>query len=300
MTTWTILNLLNWTTEYFTKAGLSSPRLDAEILLAHSLKLKRMDLYLQFDRPLLSDELAAYKMLIKRRIEREPIAYIIGEKEFWSRSFKVGPGVLIPRPETELIVEIVTRDSCLVSREKPITILDIGTGSGILAITLAKEFPNTQVMAIDISPEALSYAKENAERHSVADRIQFLEQDFLTSHESLVTSHFDLIVSNPPYIASAEIETLDDDVRKFEPQLALDGDSDGLKFYRALSEKAFSLLNSQGTLVMEIGEDQGLAVGGLAVGGPAVGGLFSKDPWMDAKVIKDYAGHDRVVIVKRA
>ncbi len=290
MQSWTLLSLLNWTTDYFQKNNIASARLEAEVLLSHLLQLKRLALYLNFERPMSSDELTRFKALIQRRVKGEPTAYLTGEKEFWSRSFKVGPGVLIPRPETELIVEQTISSPCVALAKqggKSLKILDIGTGSGILAVTLAKEFPASHVTALDISPQALKYAAANAERHEVGNRIQFLEMDIFKP--DIFKTSFDLIVSNPPYIATKVIETLEDNVKNFEPKLALDGDTDGLKFYRYFSEQSHHWLKPNGLLVMEIGEDQGLSV-------PA---LFSQKNWNEVKFIKDYSGKDRVVVVKR-
>ncbi|HBF12127.1 MAG TPA: peptide chain release factor N(5)-glutamine methyltransferase [Deltaproteobacteria bacterium] len=184
MPPWTILSLLDWTTNHFKKNGIESARLDAELLLAHVLECDRMKLYLQFERVLTEDELAVFKKLIQRRLQGEPIAYLTGEKEFWSMLFQVGPGVLIPRPETEVLVEKVIgaiHESPLrnvgTGRDLSLRVLDIGTGSGILAITLAKEFPQAQIEAWDISEEALIYARKNAERHGVGERIKFLKKD---------------------------------------------------------------------------------------------------------------------------
>lgn len=292
LNTWTVLSLIGWATDYFKKAGLASPRLDSEILLALTLGLKRMDLYLQFDRPLLPPELARFKQLLKRRMDREPMAYITGEKEFWSRSFSVGPGVLIPRPDTEMLIETAlqqwkknkfgTQDGTT-SDAGPV-VMDIGTGSGILAITLAKEIPSAKVVAVDISATALNYAMKNAQKHEVMDQITFLEKDFLVENFSQ-EKQFDLVVSNPPYVTTSEIENLEEDVKKFEPHLALDGDSDGLKFYRALAQKIPVCLKTGGSLMMEIGEDQA----------KSVESLFSVETWKDCRTIKDYAHHDRVV-----
>src|SRR3990167_8741769 len=228
MSSWTILSLLDWTTNHFKKNGIESARLDAELLLAHVLECDRMKLYLQFERVLTEDELAVFKKLIQRRLQGEPIAYLTGEKEFWSMLFQVGPGVLIPRPETEVLVEKVIgaiHESPLrnvgTGRDLSLRVLDIGTGSGILAITLAKEFPQAQIEAWDISEEALIYARKNAERHGVGERIKFLKKDIrglgnapqpplkLRGGEGeLFPGSFDLIISNPPYIASSKINSL--------------------------------------------------------------------------------------------
>lgn len=279
--TWNLLSLLNWTTDYFKKNSIESARLEAELLLSHLLQCERIKLYMQFDRPMNESELASFKTLVQRRIKGEPIAYIRGVKEFWSLPFKVGPGVLVPRPETEIIVERIKEE-----KRNFESILDIGTGSGILAIVLAKEFPSSVITAIDASENALNYARENAEAHNVADRIQFEKKDFLNSDFS---QQFDLIISNPPYISSSVIETLSNDVKNFEPREALDGGADGLIFYRAIAQQSSVLLKENGLLVVEIGEDQG----------KSATEIFTLAGLKEIQVIKDYSGLDRVVVAKK-
>lgn len=279
--TWTLLSLLNWTTDYFTKNNIPTPRLDAEVLLAHSLKLERLQLYLQFERSMMEAELATFKALIQRRIKGEPVSYIRGIKEFWSLPFKVGPGVLVPRPETELLVECA-------KREKFSSILDIGTGSGNLAIALAKEFPQAKITAFDISDEALKYAQENASVHAVHLQIEFIKRDFLTLPAPRFPLH-DLIVSNPPYISTSVWETLPPGIRDFEPRIALDGGPDGLAFYRKIGQTASGLLKEKGMVAVEIGEDQA----------SAVKEIFEKNGLKDIEVIKDYANLPRVVTGKK-
>lgn len=280
---WTLLSLLNWTTDYFVKNKVATPRLDAELLLAHLLKIERLQLYLKFDRPMTEAELAAFKLLVQRRVKGEPVSYIRGVKEFWSLTFKVGPGVLVPRPDTEIILERVKE--IFREKENPLNILDIGTGSGNLAIALAKEFLNSKITAMDISEEALKYARENAGSNGVASQIQFVQKDFLKFSDSK-TSVYDLIVSNPPYISSAVIETLDPGIQHYEPRLALDGGPDGLAFYRKMGESASQLLKPEGLLAVEIGEDQG----------DTVKEIFSKAELNDIQIFKDYAGLSRVVV----
>jgi len=204
--TWTVLNLITETEGYLKKKGISSARLDAEILLAKVLNVERLQLYLQFDRPIQKNELDTYRSLIVRRSQNEPIAYLRGAKEFWSRQFQVGSGVLIPRPETELLVEHVLKFFTS-SPKKPTSILDVGCGSGILAIILACEFPEAQLVAIDISEEALYYARLNAEAHGVQDQIRFIKTDFFQDMTSWA-QNYDLVVSNPPYIPSNQIQNL--------------------------------------------------------------------------------------------
>lgn len=274
--TWTILKMLAWCTDFFSKKGIDSSRLDAELLLSHSLGLKRLDLYLQFERPLTEIELKNFKALLLRRAEREPLAYITGQKEFWSLTFKSRSPILIPRPDTELVIEVVKK------KISPQSILDIGTGSGVLAVTLAREFSESKVVAIDILDEALSLAKENAQNLNVSDRIDLRKCDFLKEE---VGGAFDLIVSNPPYIRKDEIKSLAPEIVKFESPLALDGGDDGLDFYRIISERAKKMLTPEGFVVVEIGDDQG----------GVVKDLFLKAGFKNVEVAKDYAGHDRVM-----
>lgn len=283
---WTTLSLLTWTTDYFQKNLVLTPRLDAELLLSHLLKIERLQLYLKFDRPMSEEELAAFKALIQRRIKGEPVSYIRNVKEFWSLSFKVGPGVLVPRPDTEILLERVKE--IFREKENPLNILDIGTGSGNLAIALAKEFPKSKITAMDISFDALKYARENAELNGVDSQIEFIQKDFLTS-SNLRTTIYDLIVSNPPYISSSVIETLDPGIQKYEPRIALDGGPDGLDFYREIGESAPLLLKKGGVLIVEIGEDQG----------DTVKEIFSKAELNGLQIFKDYAGLSRVVVGRK-
>lgn len=284
MDSWTILKLLEWSTQYFQNKGIESPRLDAELLLAHSLGLSRVQLYMQFDRTLQETELQDFKLLLKRRSEREPLAYILGKKEFYSLEFEVNPAVLIPRPETELLVETALKHFS--SSPSPLTLLDIGTGSGCIAITLAKHLPEAQIRAIDISESALAIARRNAEKHGVEKQIEFIQADFLSPHSSLLTSQdkFDLILSNPPYIASDEISKLAPELQA-EPLYALEGGKDGLDFYRVLVPWAFHHLKKEGVALFEIGFDQA----------ESLEKLTTNAGFQKTSILKDEAGHPRVV-----
>jgi len=248
---WTVLKLLRWTADYFAGRGIDSPRLDAELLLADTLGLDRVGLYVNFERPLQADELAVYREKVRRRASREPLAYILGRTEFWSLPLRVTPAVLIPRPDTELLVE-----EALPRLSGAARVLDVGTGSGALAIALAHERPECRVVAIDVSAEALAVAAENACNNRVAERIGFIPADLA----ALAGGPFDLIVANPPYIPSAELATLMPEVRDFEPPLALDGGSDGLDAYRALARQAEAMLAPGGWLLVEVGIGQAAAV----------------------------------------
>lgn len=286
--TWTIKKILDWTQSFFQSKGIESARLDAEILLGEILQLGRMDLYLKFDRPLAAQELADYKALIKRRAELEPVAHIVGKKEFYSRDFKVSSDVLIPRPDTEVLVE-----QCLqrLSDEK-LSGLEIGMGSGCIGITLLCEKPHLHLKGIDVSAPALSIAKENAESHGVADRLQLQEQNFLslssrpTDGSGEISDEYDFIVSNPPYCAEHKVQDVDPGVLKHEPHVALMGGDQGLNFYGPIANFAKERLKSGGFVAVEIGEEQG----------PAVKELFENAGLDEVVVVKDYAQHDRVVI----
>ncbi|MEK7791094.1 MAG: peptide chain release factor N(5)-glutamine methyltransferase, partial [Deltaproteobacteria bacterium] len=238
--------MLKWTEAYFKKQGLLKPRLDAEILLSHAVHKRRIDLYLQFDHPLNETELSAFKELVRRRVQHEPIQYMTGHQEFWSLDFSVGPGVLIPRPETECLVEQSLKILANDTKEK-IRILDIGCGSGVVAIVLAKERPGAEVVAVDISQVALSCALENAKRHGVGERIEFRRSDI---YSGLKEEKFDLIVSNPPYIRTDEWETLDLEIRNYEPKEALVGGEEGIDFHMRIIKGAPLFFQKRGALLL--------------------------------------------------
>lgn len=274
--TWTLLKLLRWTTEFFAEKGIDNPRLDAERLLAHVLQLDRVGLYLNFERPLIATELDTIRPLVKRRGQREPLQYLLGSTEFWSLDFEVTPAVLIPRGDTEILVE-----ESLSHAAPEGSLLDVGTGSGAIAISLASELPNWQVSALDLSAEALELARRNAKKNGLAERLQFIHADLA----ELPQQQYDLIVSNPPYIAQAEWESLMPEVRCFEPQMALLAENDGLDCYQKLAAQAVSRLNPGGWLLVEIGYQQALAVQQL----------FADAGLTDVYVRDDYAGQPRVV-----
>lgn len=273
---WTVLKLLRWTADYFNGRGIDSPRLDAELLLADLLQMDRVGLYLNYERPLKNGELAAFRERVRRRAGREPLAYILGHTEFWSLPLKVSPEVLIPRPDTELLIE-----EALKRLNGPVRILDVGTGSGALAVALAHERPEWQVTAFDISVAALAVAAENARSNGVAERITFIEGDLAT----LPDGPFDLIVANPPYIPAADLAGLMPDVRDFEPRLALDGGVDGLDAYRALAGQAARVLANGGWLLVEVGIGQAAAVQEL----------FGQAGLAEVFASRDLAGIERVV-----
>lgn len=254
---WAIQGILNVATEFLRDKGIESPRLCAEVLLSHQLKKNRIELYLEYDQPLNPLEIAGYRSLIKRRLEREPLQYIIGHQEFWSLDFLVSPSVLIPRPETELLIEEALKlsernffsDNCYLK------ILDLGTGSGVIAISLAKEIQNATLVASDISFEALALAKDNARHHNLNSRIAFCQGDLWQpfSHTSF---SFDMIISNPPYIPSEAFKTLPPEVRNYEPRIALDGHENGMYFIERIIKESEMYLKPGGWLLIEMDPDQ--------------------------------------------
>jgi release factor glutamine methyltransferase len=248
---WTVLKVLQWTTEYFRLRDIEQPRASAEVLLAHVLEMERIQLYLNYDRPLIPGELASYRELIRRKAAREPTQYITGKQEFWSLEFEVTPAVLIPRPETELLVEKALE----LLRGSSKRVLDLGTGSGIIAIALAHECPAIQVVATDRSYAALLVARRNARRHQVHGRIAFTVADLLTGF-STSSALFDVIISNPPYICEREFPYLPPEVIKYEPKSALLGGPQGLGIMRRIIRQAPSYLTREGSLLIEIGAGQ--------------------------------------------
>ncbi len=264
---WTTLGVLDWTTQRFTEAGIGAARLEAQLLLAHVLQCSRMQLYTGFDKPLGEDELAAYRGLIKRRLAGESVSYLLGEQEFWGLPFHVDGSVLVPRPDTETVIEVAR--ALRADRAAPCRVLDLCTGSGAIAVALAKELPAAQLVATEVSPAAAALAKRNAERNGFADRIDVRIGDLFapvarpprddgghaTRDDARDDGRFDLIVANPPYIASAVIATLSAEVRG-EPRIALDGGPDGLVFYDRICADARSYLVPGGALVVEHGFDQ--------------------------------------------
>ena len=279
--TWTIGRVLTWTTSHFAEKGMESPRLDAELLIADALALTRLQLYTQHDQPLIAPELAAVRERVRRRSRREPVAYITGTRGFWSLDLQVDRRVLIPRPETELLIEKAL--DFLKPFRQP-RIVDVGTGSGCIALTLAKERPDARVLAIDTSPDALAVAAANRDRLELPVTLQ--RGDLLQG----VEGPFDLIVSNPPYIASAEIAGLMPDVARHEPRLALDGGPDGLVLIRPLIDQAGARLAPGGGLMIEIGHDQG----------PRLLEILKKDGRFEAEAVHaDAAGLPRLATARR-
>jgi release factor glutamine methyltransferase len=278
--TWTIRRVLDWTRGHFEKQAVDSPRLTAELLLGHVLSLPRVKLYMDLDRPLSKEELGTYRALIQRRLAGEPTQYVIGHKEFYGRRFAVDARVLVPRPETELLVEAALRS---VPKDAPARVLDLCTGSGCVAITIAAERPQASVWATDLSPGALAVAKANAEALGVDGRVTFFEGDLLAPVPA--EARFDVIVSNPPYVKSGEIAGLQREVQQ-EPRLALDGGADGLDVIRRLVPAALARLKPGGLLALEIGEDQGAALRDI----------FARAGARDVTIEKDLAQHERLAL----
>lgn len=285
---WSVLRLLNWTTDFFKSAGNESPRLDAEVLLTEALGCQRIGLYTRFDEVPAESVRNAFKALVKRRGEGEPVAYVVGRKEFYSLEFEVESGVLIPRPETELLV--VTALDRIKEREiaEPM-LVDVGTGTGAIAISVAKHCEAAKVVAIDIEPKAVALAKRNAERHGVSDRVAPIESDLFSRVKA--SRRFDLILSNPPYVTTNELIDLDPTVRDHEPHLALDGGPDGSDVIRRLLADTPERLNEEGELLIEIGPSIADTVREAV---EAAEGLEL------VAMLKDLAGHERVVHARRA
>ena len=279
---WTIGKILKWTEEYFAKAGLDTPRLDAEVLLCYVLQKERIHLYVHFDQPLSKDELAQFKGYIKERVLHKPVAYIVGHKDFMGLEFKVTEDTLIPRPDTEILVEAVI--SRLKTGGEPGVIADIGTGTGAICLSLLNYLTSLKAVTVDISEKALAVAKENAQRLGLSDRIEFFQGDLL---EPIKGRQFTAIISNPPYIPEGDIETLAADVKDYEPISALAAGPDGLDCYRRLVAAAGPLLVDGGFLAMEIGINQREDLEKLA----------KESDWGQVEVVKDLAGIDRVVIL---
>ena len=281
---WTPLKLLEWTTERFAKERIESARLEAQLLLAHALHCDRVQLYTNFDKPLGEPELAAYRELVRRRLAGEPVAYLVERREFWSMPLLVDARVLIPRPDTETLVEVAL--NLISDHTKPVTIADIGTGSGAVALALATELPAACIVAADVSAGALEVAQANAAALGFAERVRFVCGEVLQPVVALAP--IDMIVSNPPYIPTADIAGLAADVRR-EPTLALDGGVDGLAIMRRLVRQAPKVLREGGWVAVEHGADQG----------PAVAAIFDDvGCFTPAALHRDLAGRPRVTVAQ--
>lgn len=283
--TWTVRTLLHWTTEFLSKKGIEAPSLEARLLLAHVLDCKPIDVLVRsFDEPT-DDERTRYRELIQRRVQGWPVAYLVGSKDFFLLRFEVTPAVLIPRPDTETLVQTALE---LLKPQPAARVLDLGTGSGCIAISLAHQCPGLALDAVDISPDALDVARRNAAIHGVDGRVRFHLGDLFAPIPD--EARFDLIVGNPPYIAPSEIAKLAPDVRDHEPRLALDGGPDGLAFYRRIAADAGNFLKSGGTLLLEIGYTQNESVRGI---------FAERAEWNLGDSVKDLDGRWRVVAARR-
>ncbi|MBU0718067.1 MAG: peptide chain release factor N(5)-glutamine methyltransferase [Planctomycetes bacterium] len=256
---WTIARLLSWTCDYLTRHDVDDPRLAGEVLLAHATRRRRIELYARPEHVPPREDLARFRDLVAQAAGHEPIAYLVGAKEFFSLSFKVTRDVLVPRPETELLVEKVI-DYCRGLDRRALRLLDLGTGSGCVAIAALVHVPDATVVATDISVAALKVAQANAERHGVAERIALCAADALALPQTVVPdSGFDVLMSNPPYVAADAMDHLPPAVRRGEPRLALTDEKDGLSFYRGIATNGPALLSSQGVVFVEIGDGQAQA-----------------------------------------
>ncbi len=281
---WTVLTLIEWSAKHLLEQGFDEARLHVELLLAHVLQFTRLQLYTNFDRPLTQDELAQFKTLFKRRLGREPLQYILGTTEFMGLPFEINSSVLIPRPETELLVENALEAIKTLGRESPL-VLDVGTGSGDVAVALARLAVGSRVISIDISEAALDVARRNAQTNDTV--VEFIKVDMMTNF--LPEMSFDLIVSNPPYISLAEFASLQPEVRDFEPRIATTDEGDGYKFIRRLIELAALKLQPGGLILFEMAYNQSDTARQLAV----AAGL------RDVQTFADMGGIPRVLSARK-
>jgi release factor glutamine methyltransferase len=282
----TVRQLIRITTDYFAEKGVESARLNAERLLADVLGLSRLEIYFQHDRPVVGEELELYREYVRRRAAGEPLQTLLGETEFYSRPFKVEPGVFIPRPETERLVEVTIGRLAPPDRRllAPVAV-EVGCGAGVIAVTLAIEIPQLEVYATDADAQAVTLANHNAHRHGVAARVHGLVGNRMDPVPHRLEGKIDLLVSNPPYIRRAEIDTLPVEVARHDPRSALDGGEDGLDFYRALAAGGVRWLRPGGWLTLEIGADQA----------QEVSDILARSGAEDIEATADYSGHPRVI-----
>jgi len=284
-----LIDILKMSTDYLAKKGIENPRLNVELLLGAVLKMDRVQLYLNFEQPLTHSELDQFRELLRRRGNHEPVQYILGETEFYSLKLRVSPATLIPRPETEILVDRAI-ELCrkYFDATERIEMLDIGTGSGNIAIALAKNIERCFITAIDVQEETLRVARQNAEYHQVADQIEFLKQDIFAENFSL-SRRYDVIVSNPPYVSAEEFEQLPREIKDFEPVIALDGGTDGLTFFHRIAAIAASLFRPNGILLVEIGSAQSAGVKQL---------LEKSDAFSQVEIVEDLNKLPRVVAAR--
>jgi release factor glutamine methyltransferase len=295
----TVLEAIQKSADFLGKKSVDSPRLQTELLLAHLLKMPRMKLYLNFERGLSQKEIDDFRELIKRRGQREPLQHIVGSTNFCGFEIAVNKSALVPRPETELLAEAGWKflQAAPNQSEGEPTALDFGTGTGCIAIALAAKCPDAKIIALDISADAIALAKQNAERNKVAERIEFVQGNGFAAlknwwserpREPKENLQFDLIIANPPYIPKAEIETLQPEVKNFDPRSALDGGADGLDFYRMFASQAKPFLKSNGKLMLEFGDGQT----------EAIHQIFENEKWIVEEIKSDYSQRERILIAR--
>jgi release factor glutamine methyltransferase len=288
---WTVRRLLEWTSGFFTRKEIDAPRLSAELLLAHVMGVPRIKLYTDYENTVSDKALTIYRELVRRAVEHEPIAYLTGKAHFFSLEFEVEPGVLIPRPDTETLVENVLQLARNTAGFESPRVIDLCTGSGCIAAAIASRLKNSVIVATDISEKAVAVARKNLERLGVGDRVTVAQGDLFDPLKEMVDARpFDLIVANPPYIPTDEIPKLDRNVRDYEPISALDGGMDGLMVHRRIIEEAPGRLRAGGRMYLEIQFDQG----------PALTEILSRhEEFDDVRVLKDYGGNQRVVTARK-
>uniref|UniRef100_Q3AQP2 Release factor glutamine methyltransferase n=1 Tax=Chlorobium chlorochromatii (strain CaD3) TaxID=340177 RepID=Q3AQP2_CHLCH len=288
---WQVIELLKTTTDFFAAKEMSEPRISAERLLGHVLQKSRLELYLHHDAPISPSELEQFRSFCRQRLQGRPVQYITGEQYFYGAPFFVDERVLIPRPETELLVERALEVSGVSALAGEVAVLDVGTGSGCIAVTLATLAPNLRIVAVDLSPAALDVARLNAERHGVTNRMTFVQADMTSPYfaQQLPFATYQLIISNPPYIPKAEWATLEREVRDFEPELALTTPS-GMECYQALISAAPTLLADGGTLALELHAD----------GARAVATMLESAGLQEVALMKDYGGFERIITARKS
>ncbi len=277
----TVLEAINKSVDYLAKKEIDSPRINAELFLASILNCKRLDLYMMYDRPLSSEEIKKYREFLKRRSSFEPLQYIIGKVEFYGLEFKIAPSVLIPRPETEILVDTVLKNT---NDKVPLTILDIGTGSGNIAIAIAKNLPSAKITAIDISEKSINIAKENAAYFKLNNQVLFQVDDIFKLKEENYTD-YDIVVSNPPYVSKNEYLKLQNEIKNYEPDFAVTDFSDGFKYFRQIIKVAKKILKIGGILLLEMADGQVNTVKDILI----------NNNFNNILVTKDYSGVERVI-----
>jgi len=279
---WRIIDIIDWAESYFKDKDFENPRIEIEWLLRYLLKCSRLDLYLRFEEPLSQSQLFILRTWIKRRVSREPLQYITEHLDFYGREFFIGPGALIPRPETEMLIDIALDK--LGNIDSP-NILDVGTGSGCIAITLGLEISSANVLGVDISMDALTIANKNKKKLFAGD-VSFEQIDIL---KRIPVDKYDILISNPPYITKDEINSIDTDIKDFEPIIALTDNKDGLTFYRRFAKIALDIVNIGGCLILEVGQKSHPE---------KAKNIFNKMGFHNTKLIKDYNGDNRVLLIQ--